>query len=94
MIGKLCTLHYAVGNLERCPGSRCSLWIDRDGSGCVLEAVEHELTSAPSLAGYLLDLKLELEHARAAAGDTETRSLFHRLLNDEQAAEGEELPTQ
>ncbi len=88
MIEMPCKLHYAVGNLERCPGSRCPLWIDREGSGCVLEAVEHELRSAPSVAGYMLDLKLELEHARAADGDTEARSLFHRLLNDEQAAEG------
>jgi hypothetical protein len=50
--------------------------------GCVLEAVEHEIKSSPSLARYLL----ELEHARAS-NDNQTLSGFHRLLNDEQAVE-------
>ena len=80
----LCGLGYAVGHVERCPGPRCPLWVvDRNCSGCVLEAVEYEIKGSPALVHHLLELKLELEHARAWNDDTEARKLFHRLLNDE-----------
>lgn len=84
----MCTLEHAVGNVESCPGARCPFWvIDRNHSGCVLEKVEHEIESSPSLALHLLDLKRELEQGGASDEVSNARSLFHRLLNDEQNAE-------
>jgi hypothetical protein len=53
----------------------------------VLEKAEHEIESSPSVARYLLDLKRELEQGRASHEEANARSLFHRLLNDDQAAE-------
>lgn len=85
---EFCGLQHAVGQVEPCPGPHCPLWVvDRNRSGCVLEAVEREIASSPTLARYLLELKLVLERTRASKEDTPARTLFYRLLNDELAAE-------
>jgi hypothetical protein len=82
----LCTLQYAVGRVEPCPGTGCPFWL-ADADGCVLAAAEGELQSRPGLAQHLLELRLELDRVRVGRDEPRARSLFYRLLNEEQAAE-------
>jgi hypothetical protein len=84
----LCTLQYAVSRVEDCPGSRCPFWLVEDGqAGCVLGGIEAEIAARPSVAHYLLKLRLDLDRARVAQREPAPRSLFYRLLDEEQAAE-------
>jgi hypothetical protein len=82
----LCTLQYAVGRTETCPGERCPFWDDEAEVGCIVKPIEHVLLDEPYLAQHLLELRADLDHARHGV-DEEGRRLFYRLLNDEQAAE-------
>jgi hypothetical protein len=85
MRGGLCTLQYAVGRVEPCPGARCPFWaIEGEGGACVLAPVVREVDGRPALAQHLLELRRELDDAKAGSG----RPLFSRLLNEEQEAEG------
>lgn len=85
--GGLCGLYAAVGQVERCPGAACPLWIDSGRSGCALDGVELQLSGSPGLACYLLELRLAFERARTSDEYMDARSLFHRRLNEEQTAE-------
>ncbi len=79
-----CALRLALGEREACPGSSCQLWHD---SACALAPVGSALAASPGLARYLLELRLALASAAAAAEEASLRPMFHRLLNDELAAE-------
>jgi hypothetical protein len=79
----LCTLQYGVGRVERCPGARCPFWVgDRGELRCVLAPIAYEIRGRPELAQHLLELRRKLDDGRAAG-----RSLFYRLLDEEQEAE-------
>ena len=80
-----CTLRRALGESEECPGAACPFW---DDDACALAAVERELLGSPELSRHLLGLRRTLERAQASDDIAATGALFHRLLNDEQAAEG------
>ena len=54
----LCTLEYAMGGIEPCPGETCQLWEDED---CALVPVEREILAEPAVAERLLDLRHEVE---------------------------------
>ena len=84
--GGVCALQDALGRVERCPGAQCPLWLVEPGrAGCVLEGVSDHI--GRSLASYLLDLRVALEHKAAPSCDARVRSLFSRLLNEEQDSE-------
>jgi hypothetical protein len=69
----LCTLQYAVGRIEDCPGERCPFWL---GDKCLFAGVVDEIERKPSLAQHLLELRLALA---SAASEPPGRSLFYRL---------------
>jgi hypothetical protein len=83
---KACALQDAVGRVEACPGMLCPFW-DARGIGCVIAPVEIELPQQPALAQHLLALRMQLDSARRHREAATQRPLFHRLLNEEQAAE-------
>lgn len=58
---KVCPLRATSGAAEPCPGPRCPLWSVEDGN-CVLAPVEYEIRGREELAGYLLELRHDLEH--------------------------------
>ena len=77
----LCTLQYAVGRIESCPGERCPFWDATDFEvGCVVAPIERHLLEQPVLAQHLLEVRAELDRARSDAEQEETRTLFYRLL--------------
>jgi hypothetical protein len=84
----LCNLQYAVGRTESCPGEPCPFW--EKGVGCVVGPIESHLIDQPSLAQHLLALRANLDRPRQHGEREESRRLFYRLLNQEQAAEGTE----
>jgi hypothetical protein len=65
---KLCSLSVTVGNDEECPRGWCAFW-EKGGAvvepGCAIERLGIDLRS-PNLAGYLLEIRRELENARDA----------------------------
>jgi hypothetical protein len=67
----LCTLQYAVGRIEDCPGERCPLWLDDE---CVFATVTDEIERRPGLAQHLLELRLALVDDEPGG-----RCLFYRL---------------
>jgi hypothetical protein len=79
-----CTLRQALGETEECPGGSCPFW---DGDACALSAVDGELLRSPELSRHLLVLRRTLERARADEELVDASTVFHRLLNEEQAAE-------
>ena len=82
-----CTLQYAAGRIESCPGSACPFWLaEGEGGTCVFTDSEHIIETNSRLAQHLLELRLALQ--RPQPEGTEARSLFYRLLNEEQEAEG------
>ena len=83
----LCTLQYAVGRTERCPGERCPFWEEEVEIGCVVAPIERQLIDQPALAQHLLELRADLDRARYGSEEVESRRLFYHLLNEEQAAE-------
>ena len=87
MTSGLCTLQYAVGRTESCPGERCPFWEEAVEIGCVVSPIERQLLEQPALAQHLLELRADLDRARHGSEQKEGRRLFYRLLNQEQAAE-------
>ena len=87
MTNGLCTLQYAVGRTESCPGKRCPFWEEEVEVGCVVAPIERQLLEQPALAQHLLELRTNLDQARHGSEQEEGRRLFYRLLNQEQAAE-------
>ena len=86
----LCALQYAVGRVEDCPGGACPFWVAEHGeAGCVLADVASEIAPRPSVAQHLLELRHALDGARPGR-EPQERSLFYRLRNEEQPAEGRE----
>jgi hypothetical protein len=82
--GPECTLRLALGEREACPGPACQLWHD---GACILESVRPELARSPALSRHLLELRAALGVAATSDEKGQARSLFHRRLNKEQAAE-------
>jgi hypothetical protein len=65
----------SLGEREPCPGELCPFW---EGGSCALRHVE--LQARPELAEFLLELRGELESARAReAAGTDRRLFFERL---------------
>jgi hypothetical protein len=87
MNASLCTLQYAVGRTEACPGARCPFWEEEVEVGCVVRPIERQLIDQPALAQHLLELRADLDRARHGGEQEESRRLFYHLLNQEQAAE-------
>ena len=84
----VCALQYALGQVERCPGAQCPLWLVEPGrAGCVLESVAEHIERSPELASYLLDVRGALERAAAPSCDARVRSFLSQRLNQEQVAE-------
>ena len=82
----LCKLQYTLGRVEACPGARCPFWVVESAEACcVLAGAESEFDGRPALAQHLLELRTELDNVRRPR---EGWVLFHRLLNEEQEAEG------
>jgi len=87
MSNALCTLQYAVGRTESCPGEGCPFWEDEVEIGCVVEPIKRQLIEQPELAQHLLELRANLDHARHDVSEEANRRLFYHLLNEEQGAE-------
>lgn len=83
----LCTLQYAVGRTERCPGERCPFWEEEVEVGCVVAPIKRQLIDRPKLAQHLLEIRADLDRARHGGEQEESRRLFYHLLNEEQEAE-------
>jgi hypothetical protein len=83
----LCTLQYAVGRTERCPGERCPFWEEEVEVGCVVAPIKRQLIDQPELAQHLLEIRADLDRAHHGSEQVESRWLFYHLLNAEQAAE-------
>ena len=66
----------SLGRTEQCPGSRCAFW---DADECPLDGVD--LHGRPELAGFLLDLRAELESLRDEEQASAARRLFFQRLN-------------
>ena len=68
------------------PAELCPFWEKR--VGCVVGPIESHLIDQPSLAQHLLAVRANLDGARQhGERGKESRRLFYRLLNQEQAAE-------
>jgi hypothetical protein len=71
-----CRMNESLGEIESCPGALCPFW--EEGS-CAFRSLEFR--GQPELAGYLLQLRGELESARAREDANAARRLFFHRLN-------------
>jgi hypothetical protein len=71
-----CRLKEIVAEPERCPGKLCAFW---DRGSCALERID--LRGRAELAGFLLDLRGELESFRDREQASAARRLFFQRLN-------------
>ena len=55
--------------------------------GCVVEPIKRQLIERPALAQHLFEIRADLDRARHGGEQEQSRRLFYRLLNEEQAAE-------
>jgi hypothetical protein len=76
MNATVCRLKKSLGAVEACPGGLCPFW---DDGSCAFEHVD--FCSRPEFAGFLLDLRRELESVRAAESASLTRHHFFERLN-------------
>jgi hypothetical protein len=76
----ICRMKESLGTTEQCPGAQCPFW---EQDGCGFE--ELDFRGRPELAGFLLDLRGNLESVRDAEGRSATRSRFFARLNAGQA---------
>lgn len=73
---RICRLKEILAQPERCPGELCAFW---EGGSCALERID--LRDRPELAGFLLDLRGELESFRDAEDASAARRRFFQRLN-------------
>ena len=82
---KLCRLERSLGHERACPEEGCPFWSsgaeERQGH-CAFDGVD--LNGREDLAGWLLELRGELEGREGAERDA-TRSSFYRRLNEGRA---------
>jgi hypothetical protein len=71
-----CRMKRSLGEVEPCPGARCPFW---EEDGCAFRSVP--LRMRPELAEYLLELRGELERARAQEDEGSARHHFYERLN-------------
>jgi hypothetical protein len=72
---RICCVEESFGEIEECPGAPCPFW---EHQGCGLERIDFR--GRPELAGFLTELRGELEAIRGAeAADTERSRFFARL---------------
>lgn len=80
--GRLCRLQESLGHVEVCPEQGCPFWTsgaeERQGH-CAFDRID--LNDRRDLAGWLLDLRRELENQGDAQTDV-IRSRFYQRLND------------
>jgi hypothetical protein len=55
-----CTLQYAAGRIERCPGPDCPFWAE---AGCVIGGLRADFEANPMLVSHLLTLRSKLFRA-------------------------------
>jgi hypothetical protein len=71
-----CRMKESLGEIEACPGDLCPFW---EGGSCAFWHLE--LRGRPELAGFLLELRGELESARPREDAGNARRLFYQRLN-------------
>lgn len=71
-----CRIKESLGGLEPCPGNRCLFWED---GGCAFQQLD--LRGRPELAGFLLNLRSEIESTEEADDAEAARRLFFHRLN-------------
>ena len=79
----LCTVQYAAGRVEVCPGPRCPFWEEGGAvipAGCLLQRLGLDLEHRPELVHALLQLRRKLDQALSREDEDEARSLFFRLV--------------
>jgi hypothetical protein len=79
---KICNLHLAIRQTEACPGAACPFWEDGGAlldPACVIERLGLHL-AGPHLAGYLLELRAQLETARDAYEREAAWRLFAQVI--------------
>jgi hypothetical protein len=72
----VCQIHESLGEAEPCPGGRCPFWED---GHCALDRIDFQ--GRPELAGFLLELREELESVKAAEDTGAARLQFFERLN-------------
>lgn len=83
---KTCTLRLvARGQTEPCPGERCAFW-EPGGAvvagGCLIERLAVDVRR-PDVAGYLLEMRERLEHARDSSEAEAAHREFSRRIGIE-----------
>jgi hypothetical protein len=76
MASDICRMKESLGEIERCPGTLCPYW---EGVACGLEQLDFR--GRPELAGYLTELRSELESVREAEVGAAARGQFFARLN-------------
>jgi hypothetical protein len=72
----ICRMKESLGEPEACPGDLCPFW---EGSHCALDRVDFR--DRPELAGFLLELRNELDSAKVAEDAGAARRHFFERLN-------------
>jgi hypothetical protein len=79
---RFCRLAQSLGHAEVCPEEGCPFWtpgVEERQGHCAFDGLD--LNGRKDLAGWLLDLRRELEEKGEAESDV-VRSRFYRRLND------------
>ena len=72
----ICRMKESLGRIEQCPGVLCPFW---EHDRCRLDRLDFR--GRPELAGFLTDLRGELESVRAEEKAGAARSRFFARLN-------------
>ena len=72
----ICRMKESLGATEPCPGTSCPFW---EGDACGLEQLDFR--GRPELAGFLAELRSDLESAREAEAGAGARTHFFERLN-------------
>jgi hypothetical protein len=79
---KLCTIEFAVGEVEACPQGACPFWEEGGAAldaGCGLDRLGLDI-ERPDVAEYLLELRNQLETARSREEQAEARRVFASVV--------------